>query len=286
MSSTGFHEGEVATQRRAGVEAAAKRLENMLRGNRLSAGAAQFLATQRFAALTGRDDEGVLWISPLSGQPGFLRGADDTLDISAAPRENDPLYRTPTGQQVGLIAIDFATRRRMRINGTLAESDTAGLRIRVDQAYGNCPQYIHRHDINVSAITAPSVAPSRTASLGAADRVMIETADTFFLGTTHPTRGSDASHRGGPAGFVRVDSPSRLWWPDYPGNNMFNSFGNLAVDDEAALLFVDFATGAALHLSGTATVEWTRPGAEGDDGGVGRRVVFSVGSVLASPPTA
>jgi hypothetical protein len=63
---------------------------------------------------------------------------------------------------------------------------------------------------------------------------------------------------------------------------MFNSFGNLAVDDEAALLFVDFVTGATLHVSGTARVEWTIPGAVGDDGGVGRRVVFSVDSVVAS----
>jgi len=57
---------------------------------------------------------------------------------------------------------------------------------------------------------------------------------------------------------------------------------NLAVDDEAALLFVDFATGATLHVSGTAHVEWTAPGAVGDDGGVGRRVVFSVDSVVAT----
>jgi uncharacterized protein len=285
VSVTGFHEGEIATQRRAGVEATAKRLENMLRGNRLSAGAAQFLATQRFAALTGRDNDGVLWISPLSGQPGFLRGAEDTLDISTAPRTGDPLHRIAAGQQVGVIAIDFAGRRRMRINGTLVEADTTSLTIRVEQAYGNCPQYIHRHDVNASAITSASVTPSRTTVLTAADRAMIEDADTFFLGTTHPTRGSDASHRGGPTGFVRVDSPSQLWWPDYPGNNMFNSFGNLAVDDEAALLFVDFATGAALHLSGVAEVEWTRPGAEGDDGGVGRRVRFSVKSVVAAPPS-
>ena len=282
MAVTGFHEGEVATQRRAGVESVAKRLENMLSPHGLSGGAAQFLASQRFAAMTGHDREGVLWISPLSGQPGFLRGAGDRLQISAVAREGDPLHQIPVGQQVGLIAIDFATRRRMRINGSLTESDDAGMLVHVDQAYGNCPQYIHRRDINVAAVTASSDNPRHATSLSDSERAMIEAADTFFLGTTHPTRGSDASHRGGPAGFVRVESPGRLWWPDYPGNNMFNSFGNLAVDDEAALLFVDVTTGASLQLSGTAKVEWTSPGADGDDGGVGRRVVFTVGSVVAS----
>ena len=57
---------------------------------------------------------------------------------------------------------------------------------------------------------------------------------------------------------------------------------NLAVDDEAALLFVDFVTGASLQLSGTAQVEWTSRGTDGDDGDVGRRVAFTVGSVVAS----
>jgi uncharacterized protein len=283
VTATGFHEGEVATQRRAGVEAEAKRLERMLDATALSKGATQFLAAQRFAAFSGRDQQGVLWISPLSAQPGFLRGTDDTLHISAVPREGDPLQRMPIGQQVGLIAIDFATRRRLRVNGILVDADTAGMTVHVDQAYGNCPQYIHRRNLDMTTVTAaPLVNSRRTTSLTGTDQAMIAASDTFFLGTAHPTRGSDASHRGGPAGFVRVDSPDRLWWPDYPGNNMFNSFGNLAVDDEAALLFLDFTTGAVLHISGTAQVQWTSPGADGDDGGVGRRVAFSVGSVVAS----
>ena len=277
MTTAGFHEGELATQRRAGVEAEAKRLEKMLHRSRLSDGATQFLSSQRFAAVTGRAGDGTLWVSPVSGPPGFLRGEGDTLRMLAALRGGDPLNRMPIGQQVGLIAIDFATRRRLRINGFLVNADDTGMTVHVDQAYGNCPKYIHPHDVTVPATTESA----RTAThLGASDEAMIATVDTFFLGTTHPTRGSDASHRGGPAGFVRVDSPNRLWWPDFPGNNMFNSFGNLAVDDEAALLFVDFDTGATLQLSGTAQVQWTSPGADGDDGGVGRRVVFSVDSVV------
>jgi predicted pyridoxine 5'-phosphate oxidase superfamily flavin-nucleotide-binding protein len=256
----------------------------MLDAHGLSAGAAQFLNTQRFAAMSGRDRDGVLWISPLSGQPGFLRGADDVVQISAVPREGDPLRGAPIGQQIGLIAIDFAARRRLRVNGLLVDADETGMRVHVDQAYGNCPKYIHRRDVNVPAIATGSDKSWRTTFLSETAQATIEASDTLFLGTTHPTRGSDASHRGGPAGFVRVEGPGRLWWPDYPGNNMFNSFGNLAIDDEAALLFVDFATGADLQLSGTAQVEWTSPGADGDDGGVGRRVAFSVESVVASSP--
>jgi predicted pyridoxine 5'-phosphate oxidase superfamily flavin-nucleotide-binding protein len=279
MGATGFHEGELATQRRAGVEAEAGRLESMLDSSDLSDGAARLLASQRFAALTGRDHEGVLWVSPLAAPPGFLRGLAGVLHVSSAPRDGDPLHEIQAGQQVGLIAIDFATRRRLRINGELVGADHASLTVRIDQSYGNCPKYIHRRTFDVAGLATPSKHPRRATLLDPAHQTMIAASDTFFLGTTHPTRGSDASHRGGPPGFVRVDSPSRLWWPDFPGNNMFNSYGNLAVDDEAALLFLDFDTGAALHVSGTAHVRWTSLGAAGDDGAVGRNVAFSVGAV-------
>ncbi len=254
----------------------------MLDSAGISGGAATFLASQRFAAMTGRDRDGVLWISPLAAAPGFLRGDGQLLQIAATPPAGDPLHRLPIGQQVGLIAIDLAARRRLRVNGTLVGGDDTNMTVRVAQAYGNCPQYIHRHDVDVARLRPDHVVEVRRASaLSDADRAMVAASDTFFLGTAHPTRGSDASHRGGPAGFVRVDSASQLWWPDYPGNNMFNSVGNLAVDDEAALLFVDFVTGATLQVSGKANVEWTTPGAVGDDGGVGRRVAFSVDSVVA-----
>lgn len=252
----------------------------MLRANRISAGATQFLSTQRFAALTGRDYAGVLWISPIAGPPGFLRGADDVVQISRVPRAGDPLHRIAAGQQVGLIAVDFATRRRVRVNGTLLARDDTGMAIGVEQAYGNCPQYIHRRDVNVPAL-ANHGTPTHATALSAVDQTMITNADTFFLGTTHPRQGSDASHRGGAAGFVRVDSPTRLWWPDYPGNNMFNSLGNLMVDDEAALLFVDFDTGASIQLSGSAQVQWSIP--EADDA-AGRGVAFQIDSVVTSAP--
>lgn len=271
-------------QRRAGVQAEAGRLEGMLDPTGVSDGAARFLASQRFAALTGRDHNGVLWVSPLAAPPGFLHGQDGILHVSASPRPGDPLHEIETGQQVGLIAIDFATRRRLRINGELIGADHAGMTVRVDQSYGNCPKYIHRHTIDVASLAAPAWEhPGRATVLGPADQAMIATSDTFFLGTSHPTRGSDASHRGGPPGFVRVDSPDRLWWPDFPGNNMFNSYGNLAVDAKAALLFLDFETGTTLHVTGTAHVRWTSPGATGDGEAVGRNVAFAVGAVATVP---
>ena len=274
---SGFHAGEIAVQQRAGVRAQARRLVGMLGSPNLEGGPSRFVSARNFAALAGRDENALLWVSPLTGQPGFLAAEKTTLRIAAPPVPGDPLHRIPSGQPIGMIAMDFAARRRMRINGTLTSVTADGLSIDVDQAYGNCPKYIR------SARPHRPTRRTRLAErfryeteLSAEDAALIAASDTFFLGTTHAEQSRDASHRGGPAGFVRVSDANTVWWPDYPGNNMFNSLGNLAIDDAAALLFIDFTTGSTLQLSGVAEVEWGTPVAPGDDGGVGRRVRFTV----------
>jgi hypothetical protein len=190
-----------------------------------------------------------------------------------------------------MVVVEFATRRRVRVNGTLIHAGPGRLVIEAEQAYGNCPQYIQQR---VLIPECPGQAETgglrHSSALSSEDIELIRGADTFFLGTTHPERGSDASHRGGPRGFVRVDG-GQLWWPDYAGNNMFNSFGNLAIDPETALLFLDFTTGRTLQLTGTAQIEWGQPGRPGDDGHTGRRARFTVrrlvaGHLLATRQTA
>jgi uncharacterized protein len=272
-----FHEGELAVQQLAGVRAEADRLSGMLAPPHLG-GAARFLGERTFAALTGREAEGRLWTSPLVGPPGFLDAEATTLRVRALPSPGDPLHDLPVGQAVGLIVMDYARRRRIRVNGMLVERGAGGLRVDVEQAFGNCPKYIRPRQLAADAPQADHGAATRGATLSAAQRELLVSTETFFLGTTHPERGVDTSHRGGPAGFIRVEDGA-LWWPDYPGNNMFNSFGNLAVDDTAAVLVPDFAAGARLQLSGRATLEWVRPGSAGDDGGTGRRVRFTVQQV-------
>jgi predicted pyridoxine 5'-phosphate oxidase superfamily flavin-nucleotide-binding protein len=278
----GFHAGEVAVQRRAGTREEAERLSPMLDQAELRGGIVAFLADRTFAVLTGRDADGRLWSSPLTGPAGFLHAVTPTtLAIRARLQEGDPLHGLPAGQQAGLVVVEFATRRRVRVNGTLSAVGGGGLAIEVEQAYGNCPQYIHQR-LLASADPGPDDQRDirRDVSLSPDDVALIRGADTFFLGTTNPERGSDTSHRGGAPGFVRVDG-DRLWWPDYPGNNLFNSFGNLAVDPEASLLFFDFDTGRTLQLSGTAEIDWDAAGQPGDDGRTGRRAVFTLQRLVA-----
>ena len=67
---------------------------------------------------------------------------------------------------------------------------------------------------------------------------------------------ADASHRGGNPGFVQVLSPRLLRWPDYVGNAMFMTLGNITVHPPAGLLVPDWGTGSTLQLAGTAQLRW------------------------------
>ena len=119
-ADVGFHAGELAVQRKAGTLAEAARLSPMLDPAELRGGIAAFLADRTFAVITARDSAGRLWTSPLSGSRGFLEvTGPTTLAAHAQLREGDPLHGLPGGQKAGLVVVEFAARRRVRVNGTL-----------------------------------------------------------------------------------------------------------------------------------------------------------------------
>ncbi|MGQ4422254.1 pyridoxamine 5'-phosphate oxidase family protein [Streptomyces violaceoruber] len=276
MNSLGFHEGEQEVQRRAGVSDEAARLEGMLMPPNLDGGLTLFLAKRTLAALTARDRAGRLWTSLVRGEQGFLEAHGSTLVVHTAPRAEDPLHEMPPGQTAGLLTFDFAIRRRVRVNGLLTRSAPDTLQLEADQAFGNCPAYIQQRSLTADATAGTGTVGAQQAPglvLTAEDEKVIREADTFFLGTTHPSRGTDTSHKGGNPGFVRIEDGT-IWWPDYAGNNLFNSLGNISANPAAALLFIDFNTGRLIQLSGMAEIEWVTPGSPGDDGGTGRRVRF------------
>jgi hypothetical protein len=288
-AGSGFHAGELDVQRRAGVRPGGPHRSRMLEPVELSAGIAGFLAERTFAALTARDQDGRLWITAVGGPRRVPRATSlSTLEIRTAPAEGDPLHGLPAAQSVGMVwwssppaAASGSTAPSPARTRTAGHRGRSGLRQLPPVHPAAGPRPAPQQHVESGACGTPRPSP--------ADIELIRAADTFFLGTTHPERGSDASHRGGPPGFVRVEG-DQLWWPDYPGNNMFNSFGNLAADPEAALLFLDFATGHALQLSGTAQIEWAEPGGPGDDGHTGRRARFTLqrltaGSRLAAHQT-
>lgn len=87
------------------------------------------------------------------------------------------------------------------------------------------------------------------------DRAFIEGAGFFFLATADAEGRPDCSFKGGMPGFVRVTGPDELAFPDYDGNGMFKSLGNILVNPEVGLLFIAMGERTArLRVNGSATV--------------------------------
>src|SRR5262245_3443446 len=92
------------------------------------------------------------------------------------------------------------------------------------------------------------------------DRAFIEDAIYFFLATADADGRPDCSFKGGAPGFVRVTGPSELAFPDYDGNGMFKSLGNLQVNPNVGLLFIAMhGRPARLRVNGTAQVRRDDP---------------------------
>lgn len=249
------HPGETAVQRRAGVDA--ERWGSAHVGDTVPDVAAGFLAGQRLVAIGASDDEGLVWASALAGPAGFAAATDErTVVVDRAPVGADPLSGAfDTERAIGMLAIEPPTRRRMRVNGT-ARRAGQGLLIRTDQVYSNCPKYLQtRHPEGSFTDGAPGASRTGTV-LTAPQRQWISGADTFFVATLTEGEGADASHRGGNPGFVAVTGGRTLTWPDYIGNSMYMTLGNLELDARCGLLFLDWENGHALHLSGRARTDW------------------------------
>jgi uncharacterized protein len=92
------------------------------------------------------------------------------------------------------------------------------------------------------------------------DTAFIESALYFFLATADAEGRPDCSFKGGTPGFVRVTGPSELAFPDYDGNGMFKSLGNLLVNPSVGLLFIAMHDKPRrLRVNGTATVRRDDP---------------------------
>lgn len=284
-TTTPFHPGEQAVQERLGIREHLEPFARKVIRPFMPEQHRTFYQQLPFLVAAARDAAGRPWATLLAGEPGFIHSADaQSLDIRTTPSAGDALADSlGPGADLGLLGIEFATRRRNRVNGRIVARDDGALRLAVTQSFGNCPQYIHPREWSPAlAERHPQVHQHR--GLSAPLRRWIEQADTFFIATGHRDGeanhfGMDASHRGGEPGFVQVLDDNRLVWPDYAGNNHFNTLGNLVLDPRVGMLFVDFAGGHLLQLSGQASIDWDPP-EDARFAGTQRLVTVSIDAVM------
>jgi len=257
-----FHLGEQAVQTRLGVRDIEDWARKVVR-NHLPEQHRQFHTSLPFLVVAARDGSGRPWVTLLEGPEGFVRSPDPkTLSIEAKTSPGDALeHAFQDGADLGILGIELATRRRNRVNGRVADNKAGTIQFQVDQSFGNCPQYIRERNWQRDQHNTPGPV-RRGGELSHAQIAWIEKADTFFIASGYRGAGEnaafgmDASHRGGERGFVKVTDRQTIVFPDYAGNNHYNTIGNLAQDPRAGYLFIDFESGSLLQVTGTTSIDW------------------------------
>lgn len=162
------------------------------------------------------------------------------------------------------LSVDLENRDRVKIAGRMVVGVMAGdslsvgevqLLVNVKETLGNCPKYMNKKVIRAH-LPDPRLV-SDTLPLPKEASGLIEKADMFFLSTANG-EAMDTNHRGGPPGFVRVvkneDSEVVIVYPEYSGNRLYETLGNLYLNPKIGITIPDFDSSDVLHLTGTTSI--------------------------------
>lgn len=254
-----FHEGERSLHQKLDIQERQHQLGLRMIRDHMPDQHRDFFSMLKSVHLGAIDSTGHPWAIMRTGASGFMTSPDDkTLIIASAPLPGEPAdLNLAIGGKISVVGIEFETQRRNRLNATIDAVGNGTLSMRVDQSYGNCPKYIQIRNKTAVGPSAPQP-PITTATLNAADKSQITSADTLLIASRaatlgdDPRAGVDINHRGGMPGFVSVLDDNTLQFPDYKGNNFYNTFGNILTDPRVGLQFMDFETGTLLNVKGTA----------------------------------
>ncbi|KAG2032733.1 hypothetical protein BDR03DRAFT_873388 [Suillus americanus] len=287
MSSlNGWHKGERAIQEILGFHEAVSQSWTNIEGEIPEQHRNFYSTCLPFIPVTTLDSMGRPWSSILAGRDGEIGWASskayDQLSMRAEVWDGDPLKAnadyhagiTDGSQRKMLIAgigVEFSTRRRNKFAGSVKAIEKQGglldICTTVNEAIGNCPKYITIRDFVPFPHTKPRVIHqdiniSTTGRLPLDLITFVLSSDTVFLGSSYSASEEDAprfpshlgmNHRGGRPGFVRVRNDGRtLVLPDYSGNRMMSSLGNIEATALASLTFPSFADGSLLYVTGIA----------------------------------
>eukprot|EP00208_Stichococcus_sp_RCC1054_P001207 CAMPEP_0206146014 /NCGR_PEP_ID=MMETSP1473-20131121/29247_1 /ASSEMBLY_ACC=CAM_ASM_001109 /TAXON_ID=1461547 /ORGANISM="Stichococcus sp, Strain RCC1054" /LENGTH=576 /DNA_ID=CAMNT_0053542437 /DNA_START=347 /DNA_END=2074 /DNA_ORIENTATION=+ len=274
-----YHRGEMAVQDRLGTRLLAERIGRASVRDYLNDQAKAFFNELPLLFVGSRCPDGNMWATALAGQPGFIAPTDDHhLAVQLRQTYGDPVVFRP-GDYVGGVGVMLHNRRRNRLNCRVESNEGGEMVMRVVESFGNCPKYIQVRDIAVddekltTLGTENRVVTHGTTALGPEQRAFIQRSDTLLIASGHEQvrngedgiSGCDCNHRGGSPGFVQVHGDGTLKWPDFVGNNLFQTLGNMEVNPHIGLLFIDFDTGDTLQLTGNGSVLWDErslPGAQ------------------------
>jgi len=278
-----YHAGEITVQESVGERTMAMSTGRMV-NNTIIKGAINFIEQQPLAVVSSVDTKGQVWTSLLVGDFGFIEVPDQNSIVFYENKiyspTNDVFFENILqNPAIGTLYIELATRRRYRINGQVQRQNRQ-IFVSINEAYPNCPKYIQKRIMgNPERFVDSDSVITKGTILTSEQMEWIKKADTLFVGSSSVPEAEarlDASHRGGNPGFVQLLDDQTLKIPDYTGNRMFNTLGNFAKNPQAGLLFIDFAQGKTLQLTGTAALlfDQNSPEDQSKTGGTGRYWTF------------
>ncbi|WP_163131033.1 pyridoxamine 5'-phosphate oxidase family protein [Agarivorans sp. Alg241-V36] len=268
-----FHQGELSVQQRVGAADIAKAIGDKAIRSYMPQQHREFFSQQPLLYVGVLDNQGHPWATPILGEQGFVSSPNSTtLSIEArALIEYAQVAQLSVGDSIGLLGLELTTRRRNRVNGLVAYLSEQALRFEVQQSFGNCPKYIQKRELKPSVFNQAFVPKAADFSELEVNNVVLEQvlkhSDTFFIASraaalnSEDSDGVDISHRGGKPGFIEVvkgnnsKAPS-LIFPDFSGNNLFNTLGNIVADSRVGLYIPDFETGYSFWIKGKASIIW------------------------------
>ncbi|MGB2926487.1 MAG: pyridoxamine 5'-phosphate oxidase family protein [Limnothrix sp.] len=261
-----FHAGEIAIQQRMGVEKKAAAMGQRFIRDFMPAQHREFYAQLPFILVGSLDEQQRPWASILTGAKDFITAPNDvTLNFRAKPLSGDRLNENlKLDANFGFLGIELATRRRNRVNGKVSAVTDAGFAVHVAQSFGNCPQFIQKRRLQwlPERLKHPVNRAQSFDHFTADMHRLISKADSFFMASSFNNhknlnnQGVDISHRGGKPDFVKLEGDRQFIFPNFAGNNFYNTLGNLHLNNRVGILFVDFETGDLLSLTGTAEIIW------------------------------
>lgn len=252
MDEQPFHPGELKAQALAGQSSRGTGIRSFMPDQHR-----EFFALLPYIFAAGLDMAGQPIATVLTGEEGFIASPSPTeLAIAARPEAHDPAMAAfAAGAPIGLLGLDFRTRRRNRANGRITALTDGGMTAAISESFGNCAKYIQARQHEAVPASAPTT--EELAGLDPAARSLIAQSDTLFIASASKS-GVDISHRGGRPGFVAVEG-DRLTVPDFAGNGYFNTLGNLLLEPAASLLFIDFSSGDLIQFQGETEIVWDGP---------------------------
>ncbi|KAF9876210.1 oxidoreductase [Colletotrichum karsti] len=279
-----WHEGELAVHELLKIPTR----QNPTRAG-LPSSFGQRVAVAPLLALGALDERGRPWTTLWGGEAGAVARpiAEDVLGVrSKVDVVDDPVIRALWGGQereiregevlqpgvagegkvVSGLAIDLRTRDRVKFGGrmiagavTKVDGDGGGelqIAVKVEESLGNCPKYLNKKDVRGrEAVVKGRV--ERGLPLSGDAVAVIRQADMIFLSSGNG-ESMDTNHRGGSKGFVRVarndDGGLEIIYPEFSGNRLYQTLGNLKVNPRVGVAIPDFETSNVLYITGTASI--------------------------------